>query len=75
MPDLNKPAVWYGTGSDSRSGSPRSPRWYLWEGGYFVMGQAGGEVPPHAHHAIQIFVSIDGHGAFRVAGGEWQQAR
>jgi AraC-like DNA-binding protein len=70
MPDLNKPAIWVEGGS-----ATRSPRWYLWEGGYFVMGQAGGEVPAHAHHAIQIFVSMDGKGAFRLAGGEWREAR
>ncbi|MGZ5032750.1 MAG: helix-turn-helix domain-containing protein [Usitatibacter sp.] len=48
-------------------------RWYLWEGGYLVVGQAGGEVPPHSHHAIQMFLAIDGVAAIRTTGGTWRE--
>lgn len=48
-------------------------RWYLWEGGFLATGQAGGEVPPHSHHAIQIFLSLDGQAAIRASGGQWRE--
>jgi AraC-like DNA-binding protein len=75
---LNKPAattgreaVWIRGG-----GAPDAvPRWYLWEGGFLVTGQAGGEVPPHSHHAIQIFLALDGAGAIRTTGGAWREGR
>lgn len=51
------------------------PRWYLWDGGFLLMGQAGGEVPSHAHHAIQVTVAFDRDFAVRPAGGEWREAR
>ena len=35
-------------------------RWYVWDGGFFAMGRAHGVVPPHAHHAIQIVLALDG---------------
>ena len=35
------------------------PRWFLWDGGFLLMGRAQGVVPPHAHHAIQIVISLD----------------
>ena len=50
-------------------------RWYLWEGGFLAIGQAGGEVPPHSHHAIQIFLGLDGAAAIRPVGGEWREGR
>jgi AraC family transcriptional regulator len=73
MPDLNKPAtagkavVW-----GEKNGPPR---WYLWEGGFLVVGQAGGEVPVHAHHAIQVFIAVEGKAAVRAAGEEWRETR
>jgi hypothetical protein len=36
------------------------PRWYLWDGGFLLIGQAKGVVPAHSHHAIQIVISLDG---------------
>jgi AraC family transcriptional regulator len=74
MSDLNKPAA---------PGSPpvvweekdRPPRWYLWEGGFLVVAQAGGEVPAHAHHAIQVFIAVEGKGAIRAGGEPWREAR
>jgi AraC-like DNA-binding protein len=35
------------------------PRWYLWDGGFLLLGQAQGVVPVHSHHAIQIVISLD----------------
>lgn len=56
-------------------GGPGAPllRWYLWEGGFLVVGQAGGEVPPHSHHAIQISLKLDGPAAIRTSGGTWRE--
>jgi AraC family transcriptional regulator len=53
----------------------RPPRWYLWDGGFLVLGQAGGEVPTHAHHAIQVTIALEGHVSVRHPGGEWRQTR
>ncbi len=67
---LNKPAaneadrgVWSGT-----------PRWYLWEGGFLVVGRADGVIPPHTHHAIQIVITVEGEVATRGKRGDWQVA-
>jgi AraC-like DNA-binding protein len=76
MAALNKPATgpssepaWVAGSSAAQPG----PRWYLWEGGYLATGQVGGEVPLHSHHAIQIFLALDGAAAIRTAGGEWRE--
>jgi AraC family transcriptional regulator len=75
---LNKPAtpsqggpVWISGATASRA----EPRWYLWEGGFLVVAQAGGEVPPHSHHAIQIFLGVDRAAAIRQTGGEWREGQ
>jgi len=73
---LNKPAA--GTNRDpfpipGATATLRGVRWYLWEGGFFAIGQAGGEVPLHSHHAIQIFLALDGAAAIRAPGGEWRE--
>ena len=34
------------------------PRWYLWDGGFLLIGRAQGVVPAHSHHAIQIVISL-----------------
>ena len=51
------------------------PRWYLWDGGFLLIGQAKGVVPAHSHHAIQIVISLDE--AFAVCGNDenWRQGR
>src|SRR5690242_9948140 len=49
-------------------------RWYLWEGGFLVTGQAGGEVPLHSHHAFQIFLAIEGAAVIRTKDGEWRES-
>jgi AraC family transcriptional regulator len=74
---LNKPAATIGREPVWISGATTAqpPRWYLWEGGFLVLGQAGGEVPPHAHHAIQIFLALDGAAAIRATGSEWREGR
>lgn len=67
---LNEPAAdaaprWSGT-----------PRWYLWDGGFLLAGGRGqGIVPPHAHHAIQIVVAIDGDIGIRGKRGDWRMGR
>jgi AraC-like DNA-binding protein len=73
MNDLNKPAAPVREPLSWRE-KDLSPRWYLWEGGFLVVGRAGGEVPPHSHHAIQIHVAIEGKVAIRPAGGSWREA-
>ena len=52
-----------------------SPRWYLWDGGFLAVGESRGVVPPHAHHAVQIALAVEG--VIRIAGadGQWQECR
>jgi hypothetical protein len=83
MQNLNKPAADGPRGPVRVTAAPwqRAPRWYLWEGGFLAIGQAGGEVPPHAHHAIQVFLSLDTPAAIRSTGAtitndsEWREGR
>lgn len=51
------------------------PRWYLWDGGFLLIARADGVVPPHAHHAIQIVIALDGRAAIRGEEQEWRQGR
>jgi AraC-like DNA-binding protein len=51
-----------------------SPRWYLWDGGFLAVGRTQGVIPPHAHHAIQIVLGLDGPMSIRGAEGDWRQA-
>ncbi|HET9982342.1 MAG TPA: AraC family transcriptional regulator [Longimicrobiales bacterium] len=51
------------------------PRAYFWEGGWIGIGQGGGVVPPHAHHAVQISLGLDGPLRLRDGDGEWQTHR
>lgn len=50
-------------------------RWYLWDGGFFAFGRSEGVVPPHAHHAIQIVLSLEGEIAIAGADGVWRSGR
>ena len=50
-------------------------RWYVWDGGFFAMGRAYGVVPPHAHHAIQIVLALDGEIAACDKNGRWKTGR
>lgn len=49
------------------------PRWYLWEGGFLLIGRGQGVVPPHSHHAIQIVIALDGTLAICGQNEEWRQ--
>jgi AraC-like DNA-binding protein len=70
---LNKPAADTDAAATRWSGTPR---WYLWDGGFFLAGGRGqGIVAPHAHHAIQIVVAIDGDIGIRGKQGEWRMGR
>jgi AraC family transcriptional regulator len=60
----------------SNNGSYRwlsEPRWYLWEGGFFLIARADGVVPAHAHHAIQIVVAVDGEVTICGKEEEWRK--
>src|SRR4051812_45195877 len=70
MPQQNPPPAW--RAEPDQFGLPR---WYLWEGGFLAIGKGGGEVPPHSHHAIQVFIALDGDPAIRPAGGDWLTGR
>ncbi|HEX8616299.1 MAG TPA: AraC family transcriptional regulator [Thermoanaerobaculia bacterium] len=59
------PTRWEGVG----------PRWYLWDGGFLAVGRSEGVVPPHAHHAFQIVIGIDGEIGVKSARGEWRSGR
>lgn len=62
--------------ADSSTWEPWVPRWYLWDGGYLAIGSAGGVVPSHAHHAIQITLGIDAAVRFRSGDdAEWRTMR
>jgi len=50
-------------------------RWYVWDGGFFAMGRAHGVVPPHAHHAIQIVLALEGEIAACDKNERWQRGR
>jgi AraC-like DNA-binding protein len=51
------------------------PRWYLWEGGFLLTARAQGEVPSHAHHAIQIVLALDGCLAICGKDDGWRESR
>lgn len=50
-------------------------RWYVWDGGFLALGRAHGVVPPHAHHAIQIVLALDGEIAARGSDERWRKGR
>jgi AraC family transcriptional regulator len=66
---LNEPAT-TPDGRDSRWSA--TPRWYLWDGGFLALARAAGIVPPHAHHAIQIVITIEGEVGIRGKRGDWR---
>ena len=51
------------------------PRWYLWDGGFLVLGRSDGLVAPHDHHAIQIVIAIDGDMRISRPQEEWRFGR
>jgi AraC family transcriptional regulator len=62
---MDKPTLAYGW----------QPRAYFWDGGWIGIGKGQGVVPTHAHHAIQITLSLDGPVRIRPGEGEWQTYR
>lgn len=50
------------------------PRWYLWEGGFLLLGRGQGVVPPHAHHAIQIVIALEGSMVICGRDEKWREA-
>ena len=52
-----------------------SARWYLWDGGFLAIGRGDGIVPPHAHHALQIVIAIEGEVSLRSGAGPWRSGR
>ena len=50
------------------------PRWYLWEGGFLLIARAEGVIPPHAHHAVQITIALDGAVAICGEDQRWRHA-
>ena len=61
----------------SNNGSYRwlsEPRWYLWEGGFFLIVSRGVvPAPRFLHHAIQIVVAVDGEVAICGKEEEWRK--
>jgi len=56
-------------------GEPRwsgTPDWYLWDGGFVAIGRSEGLIPPHAHHAIQIVITVEGTVGIRGKRGDWR---
>ncbi|HYO77609.1 MAG TPA: AraC family transcriptional regulator [Thermoanaerobaculia bacterium] len=77
---MYKPAI-RDSGEDSQpeNGSSRwdttGPRWYLWDGGFLALGRSAGVVPPHAHHAFQLVIAIDGEICIKGTTGDWRSGR
>ncbi|MDQ3279920.1 MAG: AraC family transcriptional regulator [Acidobacteriota bacterium] len=51
------------------------PRWYLWDGGSALISGSDGVVPQHAHHALQIVITMEGEAAIREEEQEWRSGR
>jgi AraC family transcriptional regulator len=69
---LNKPAA---AAADPKSRWLTEPHWYLWDGGFLLVGRGEGVVPPHSHHAIQVVIGIDGEPAIQGERGDFQNGR
>ena len=69
---MNKPAA---AGSVRKSEWAEGPNWYLWDGGFLLLGRGHGIVPPHLHHAIQIVIAIDGEVGIHGKTGHWRMCR
>lgn len=64
-----------GTAGRSRTKAGWQARWYLWDGGFLAFGRGSGVVPPHAHHAIQIVIGLDGETGLLGPDGQWVRHR
>lgn len=69
---MNKPAV---SPDQPKNRWLTEPHWYLWDGGFFLVGRGEGVVPPHSHHAIQIAIGIDGEPSIQGEDGDWRTGR
>lgn len=69
---MNKPAA---APDAAKSRWLTTPHWYLWDGGFLLLGRGEGLVAPHSHHAIQVVIAIDGEPAIQGEGGEWKGGR
>lgn len=59
--------------SNAEAGTGWAPLVYFWDGGWLGVGRSRGTVPPHAHHAIQISIGLDGPVRLRHGEGEWTE--
>ena len=69
---MNKPAT-----ALNRAGNRwvEAPHWYLWDGGFLLIGRGDAIVPPHQHPAIQIAIAIDGEVGIRGKRGDFRMCR
>ena len=51
------------------------PRAYLWEGGWIAISRASTVFPVHAHHVVQILLSLDVPMRIHAGDGEWRSVR
>jgi AraC-like DNA-binding protein len=51
------------------------PKWYVWNGGFLVLGRSEGVVPAHQFHAIQVLVTLEGRVSVADSSGEWRSGR
>ncbi|HEY0159663.1 MAG TPA: helix-turn-helix domain-containing protein [Thermoanaerobaculia bacterium] len=77
---MYKPAIRDSEGdAQGENGSSRwrgaGPQWYLWDGGFLALGKSAGVVPPHAHHAFQLVIAIDGEVYIKGTTGDWRSGR
>ncbi|MDP2319845.1 MAG: AraC family transcriptional regulator [Acidobacteriota bacterium] len=69
---MNKPA----TATTARvTRWAETAHWYLWDGGFLLVGRGEGVVPPHSHHAIQVGIVIDGEVELQDESGNWRRGR
>ena len=58
------------------SGEPGwAPRAYLWEGGWIAISRATTVFPAHAHHVVQVILSLDLPVRIHAGDGEWRTLR
>ena len=76
---MNKPATH--TLINGQQTSPQrpvwltEPSWYLWDGGFLLLGRSEGAIGAHAHHAIQVVIALNGEPAICAEGGTWQSEK
>jgi len=51
------------------------PSWYLWDGGFLLLGRSEGMIGAHTHHAIQVVIALNGEPAVCAEDGNWQSGR